>query len=233
MFNSPGLSFKKYVTAGPVAGMQLWLDASTTTLGAISSWTDLSGNGNHATQSSALKKPISTASQLNSLKTLLFVAASSQTLILPSALYSIPNGANTIFTVASTSNSVVNPERIVCGSVAGANRYNILTFNPNSYSYVNSATAQGLDKSGITVTNYNLAVGTRSGTARTLTLNAGTPVTDSNGSSDTLGELFIGSRADAFDYLTGGIAEILIYNTLLSAPDIATNTAYLKAKWGI
>lgn len=216
-----------------LTNLQLWLDASDTATGAVASWTDKSGNGNNATQGTAGKRPVCTANQQNGKNALLFTAASSQTLELPSALFTIPNGANTIFTVAKTSNNAVDAERIVCGSVASANRYAMLTFNPNSYSFVNSSAGAGLDSGTVTVTDYNLAVGTRSGTARTLTINGADVTSDTNGSDIEVAEMFIGSRNNAFDFMQGGICEILIYNALLSEADIAYNTTYLLNKWGL
>jgi hypothetical protein len=226
-------SIKPPNTMPILTNLQFWGDASDTPVGGVASWTDKSGNGNHATQGTAGKRPVCTANQQNGKNALLFTAASSQTLELPPALFTIPNGANTLYIVAKTSNNAVDAERILCGSVASANRYGMLTYNPNSYSFVNAASGAGLDSGTVTVTNYNLSVGTRSGTARTLTINGSAVTSDTNGTDIEPAEMFIGSRNDAFDFLQGGICEILLYNVLHSAAERAYNTTLLLNKWGL
>lgn len=45
------------------------------------------------------------------------------------------------------------------------------------------------------------------------------------------GDLRVGSQALG-EFWNGPIAELIIYTSVLGSTDVATNRAYLKAKWG-
>lgn len=219
-----------------IPGVRAWYDASTTSAGAVSSWTDKSGNGNHATQGTGAKQPVSTANQLAGKNALIFTGASSQTLILPSRLYTIPNSANTIFCVSKRNTETGAAARIV--AIDQSTNFKFV-FGYSSVSgaavFTNSNGGTTADVTGLTNTNYQILAGSYNGTTgQYMQANNGTPTTNASGVAvATCDNAYIGSAGDASRYLTGGIAEIIIYNRALSAAEIIQINRYLANKWAM
>ncbi len=74
---------------GPLSlGPAVWLRGDSLTLDGsnnVSSWTDKSGNGNHAVQGTAINRPTGTTATIGSQVAVGFTAASSQSLVIPYA----------------------------------------------------------------------------------------------------------------------------------------------------
>lgn len=219
-------------------GLQAWYDTSdasylTLVATAITQMLDRSGNGNHtAVQGTSTSRPTWTADQLNGRPTAVFDGG--DTLVLPSALYAIANGANTQFVVANT--TINNTEqRLISlsegGSMRSGSEYIIAT---DGIRYYNRTTYAGVTLSGVTKLNFNIFTGKYDGAAaRSLQANGGTPSTDANGELENgvnAGHLGSGGGSR---FLTGSIAEVLIYNRQLSAAEIVLVELYLSNKWGI
>lgn len=214
----------------------LWLDASdsstiTSVAGAVSQWNDKSGNGYNVTQAVSAAQPTTGVATQNSLNVLTFDG--SDTLALPAALYSIPNGSYTIFAVAKS--SVDNAlERIIC-MTDGINQVASLAYTGTSgqIAYLNNSSFNAVNVNG-TKANFNIFYGRRSGTTQAISINNAAEVSNTNAvnlSGITVAN--IGSFANFDTFLTGSIAEILIFNKSLSATDIISINQYLSAKWGV
>ncbi len=220
---------------GLVGGAKLLLDASdlntiTASGGNTTKWSDKSGNG-YDFNASSTARPTTGSNTKNSRNVLTF-DGTANTLTGPSGLYGISAGPNTLFTVAATADASVS-QRIICGSISGLGQFSMGHNSPDNYSFINNSLAVGVDKAGNTLTNYNIAAATRSGTSRSLAINNGTAATNTTASDGTATEFFIGSRNAAFNFYKGNIAEIVLYDRLLSAIEILRIVKYLSMKWGI
>lgn len=214
-----------------------WYDASITPVGAVSSWTDQFGNGNAATQGTGGQQPICTANQQNGLSTLLFVGSSSQTLVLPSALYPFPQGAGTVFTVAnSTNNSAAGVVyRFATGGNSGQGKIlfgnNNNTGSTTQITFANGNGLVGVQGAG-TNTAYQVITGYHLGTSEQITINSSTSSDNSGGNGSGVASGYIGSNNNATLFLTGGIGELIFYSRALSSTEITAVQSYLKQKWG-
>lgn len=224
---------------GNISNLLVWYDFSesaylTLVSTAITQALDRSGNGNHTSvQGTSTKRPTWAAAQKNGRSTATFDGG--DTLACPSALYAVPNGANTIFMVAkrnTEAGTAVYPFNI---STGGVQRY-YLRFNSvaGQVLFLNAAAGSGAVTATGTNTNYQILMGRRSGTTQACAVNNGAEATNTSGTNVTDADgAYIGSLADTGNYLIGGIGEILIYTKSLSTAEIAAVNNYLSKKWGI
>lgn len=247
----------------PVAGYNVWLDASDTTTitqssNAVSAWTDKSANAYVFQQLTAVNKPTTNTRTLNSLNVLDFdgtgdflesTAAASTWNFMHNAT------GSTIFMVVNT-DANAGANALLSTNVGGAT-------TPGVYYYVAPGGADQYHRvlvSGTTAT-YNVnnridaAAVWLNGTTQALGLltdasNATTYLRAKlyrnnntnvavNGGAD--GGVYSTNNATntlnicggAGNYLNGVVGEIIIYNSQLSSGDIASNMTYLSSKWGI
>ena len=233
-FSSGGGGGDSIISAADLLAPTAWYDAFTTAAGVVNSWADKSGNGNHATQGTGSKQPTCTASQQAGKNGLIF--DNGDTLVLPSGLFTIPNGANTLFAVAKLASEAAVTDRIIELSEAGSPRWNLLYLTTAGQIQFLSRTGNSLSvvSTGNTNTNTNIIMGRRSGTTQAIAINNGTETADTNGANESGCDAgYIGSRLDTDGYLNGTIFEILIYNRSLSAAEIIRINRYLSNKWSI
>lgn len=217
--------------------LQLWLDAADTSTiissgGSVSQWNDKSGKGNNVTQGTGSAQPTTGATQ-NGKNVLSFDGG--DTLNFPSGLFTIPNGANTVFAVSKRATEDGTADGILCFNESGVERYLLGYGAPSGRYYFSSRNAIG---SGVTQdsaganTNFKVVYGRRSGTTLAISQNGATESTNANGADEPgINGGFIGGSASA--NMTGQIAEILIYNRSLSASERSVVIKYLGSKWGI
>lgn len=226
----------------PMFGLQAWYDASDESYlalvsTAITQMLDRSGNGNHtAVQGTGTARPTLTTAALNGKSVASFDGG--DTLVLPSALYTIANGANTIVTIAKRNTESGATATVVgLGEGVDVNRFSI-SFNSNAGEVIfrNDAGAGSVVTStGNTNTSYGVLTGSFNGTTGlSVSVNGATATTSTTGAASSgVDRAYIGSRTGTSLFLTGGIAEILIYNRALSAAEIRQVEVYLANKWGI
>lgn len=231
--NSIFLSSNTQAANQPISGMLMWLDATTISTGAVSSWTDMSGNGYHATQSDELLQPVCEAAQLNGKNTVLFEL---QFLDLPAGVFSIANGDNTCFVVSKIEGEL-GTAQYDWGLTEGGSLRHYSRFSAtagNNLFLSSTSNTGGVSVSGATNTNYLIKSMYKSGTTQSIQINNGTAATNTNGANESgVDNGNIGAFADGSGPLLGHIAEILWYNTKLTAGQILHNNQYLSAKWGI
>jgi hypothetical protein len=212
-----------------IDGLTAWLAADAIPLGTVVSYTDPLGIT--YTQGTASERPTNTASQINGKPALVFDGGDN--LFSDSAdLLSVFNGSHTIFGVAKR--NVDSGTQIIMASqfsrsvlFYGASAGDIL--------YRSNQAATGLlTNAGNATTSYNIIRARRSGTTQALAVNGGTEATNANGSNVSgITHLILGSNTLGASLLTGGIAEILIYNRSLSTSEIQAVEFYLANKYGI
>ncbi len=225
---------------GVTEGLQAWYDAADsstiTSSGSplqVSQWDDKSGNGYHVTQGTGTNQPVTGETTTNGLNVLDFV---NDYFNIPSGLYSLAAGGNTVFIVSQKT----------AEDGAFDTLYNMRTGTTNKNFMLYSATAGAIDwrsnnagsgttsNTGNTNTNFQILRGRRSGVTQAVAVNGGAETTDSNGSDITgIDSAFIGTLTGAANFLEGSLAEILMYNRSLSTLEIAIVERYLSNKWGV
>jgi hypothetical protein len=222
-----------------IAGCAAWWDASdTATITAaptdVTAMSDKSGNGRTLTNNGGLGPETGTLT-VNGRNVLKYISASSRQLGRASFIYGL--GDCTIFVVAKDDNG--NCTFIGEGRSSNTNGMyivaDVITTKVSRFYHETDAGATLFDRSGTSV-----ATGLRLTVVDTTT-NA--KITDSGGGSSNVNytrgtftpdRLGIGCRrrtgSDAF--INGWIAEIIIYDTALSAGNITLVETYLNTKWG-
>jgi hypothetical protein len=218
-----------------LSNLLAWYDASDATTitessGNVSQWDDKSDNANHATQGTGGIQPETDVNTQNGKNVLLFDG--DDYMLMPSGVYSVMNGANTMFVVSRSDNANVQDSILNwdAGSTVGGLRYKATA---GSIEFSNGVFA-GVTSTGNTETNFNIIMGRRSGTTAAISINGATETTNTTAVNAASTRASIGTfGAGGADTLTGDIAEIIIYNASLSASDISLVNTYLSNKWGI
>ena len=215
----------------PASGVRLWLKADALSLGngaPVATWADSSGFGNDATQTSAGQQPILVTSVVNGLPVVHFAASQSQFFQLPNFM----NGASTgelFIVVRAASAKPTNGSGLF--SNFGANHG---TFYPASdgmiYDDFGSTNQQevGLPPANITAFNlYNVTSANGPWVAR---MN-GVPFNSFTGNSVSFRtNPMLGQGGGDFD---GDIAEMIVYDHVLSNAERAEVGAYLTKKYAL
>ena len=220
-----------------LSGLTAWYDFSDSTYLTLSSTAirqalDRSGNGNDtAVQGTGSARPTFTASQINGLSAGVFDGG--DTLALPAALYTIPAGNNTIFTVAAPTD--LGQGAVIEFSESADSvetiRYGLTT---NSVAYKNYTAPGILESLTFDTLVPNIITVFRSGTTESISINGGTAVTDSSGGNVTgISSAYLGSSAGDVPFFTGKLGEVLVYNRALTAAEITSVQNYLSAKWSV
>ena len=205
-----------------ILGLQLWLDASdtdtiTSSGGAVSQWDDKSGNSNNATQGTGSAQPTTGASTQNGENIIDFDGG--DTFVLPSALYSIPNGSNTIFAVTKRTSEDATLDAIVGMQESSSTRY-ILSFDATSgvLDFRSNNIASGaITISGATNTDFQIVRGRRNGTTQAISFNGSAEQTNTSGADENgVDAAHIASLGGSGNFLVGSIAEMLVYNRSLT-----------------
>lgn len=214
----------------PTSGLVLWLDANvgvtSGTDGSVSSWQDQSGNGNNATQSNSSNQPTLIANSLNGLPAIRFTASSNQWFSLPNVMNGA--GAGEVFIVVKAASATPSGVRSLWTFGADC-------FYPyptgNIYDYFGSTSqnevghpASGVDQYSL----YNVSAQSGQWTARIdgVTLLNSTSNSVSFNSSPMLG-------TDGSNPFDGEIAEVIVYNMVLSDAQRATVGQYLQNKYNL
>jgi hypothetical protein len=236
-----------------IAGLEMWLDASDTgtiTTGSggtvVTGWVDKTGNGhNVGNGSGSSNRPQWNTRFLNGLNVIDFDRTQSDLLVGTSCPW-YAAGTCTLFAVVEF--DVVNQFGvIICeakSTGAGATGEHKLLINNDTTIHQNNVSNAfvvegdfGIAGPGTGNPTLIRFTDAGSGNPKTLALDNGTPVSDSYtlGTLTGLDRLAIGCRYDNNQdlFFDGAIAEILLYDSLLSSGDIALVEAYLNDKWGL
>ena len=235
-YGDSALSLTGTATGTDVSGLpavlpnlKLWLDASdsssvTHSSNAVSQWSDKSGNGIHATQSTASRKPTFNSTGTNGKSVIDFDGSSD---FLNASGLSITQ-SYTFALVAKTNNNSTGRDFLFDG--VGNNR-SIIALD-NSGKVQMWATSWGNTNLN-TPSGYFVMTAVFNSSSSSLSLN-GTSVTGLNtGTSNLSGGIRIGAHKDTSDFLKGSIAEFFILDETSNANTIAKVEGYLAHKWGL
>ena len=223
-----------------IPNLQLWLDAAYTSTitkdgsDKVSQWNDKSGNGYHATQGVGASQPTWVDFQQNNKAILTFDGGDD--LLLPSGIYSIPNGENTVIMIAKRSSEDATTDIALGMGVDGVTNKYFISYSPVSGQIdFRSSTGSGSTvNGGSTNTEFNIILGRRLGTNVALSVNGGVESTSSTGAdTGTIDIARIGMSASGSLRLDGSIAEIMIFDRFLTPVEIDKIEKYLSNKWDI
>lgn len=226
-----------YILFSPtkIVDLTTWYDPSdTATIHATTGLVDTIDDkisGYNAT-SSGINRPTTGVATINGLNALSFDGTSDR-LTLPSGLYTVPAGPNTVFVVFKTA-SATTDQRLLTGVVSAGTRWGILYYQGGAEIRVvnnTSFTPQGKAITGDT--NAHVAHLSRSGTALAVGWD-GVEASGTNGLDVTVTTLYIGTNPGANgQFLNGALGEVLIYSRALSTAEKNQIGAYLAAKWAV
>jgi fibronectin type 3 domain-containing protein len=220
----------------PETGMRLWLSAESVVAGpsGVQVWPDLSGNGNDAIQDSSSNQPQLIANQLNGRAIVRFDGASSY-LNLPNVM----NGATAgdIFVVLRA--QAANGADCRLYSMSGRLQYPAVD-GQISDSF-GSSTDHAVGSPGVDITQphiYNATSANDQWTARidlaTLCTTATNVVSMGDGSSaPVLGADYSGPSATLANWFAGDVAEIIVYDHVLTDTERRNLQQLLAAKYGL
>ena len=231
-----------YKSAAPIPSVSmtllqncvLWLDAadatSYTTSGSnVTQWNDKSGAGNNATQSTTASQA-TTGTTLNGLNIMNFTG----TRYMQNTTMIFPNAPYTIFAVGYTSTNGYG--RLLAGYPdaylflgTGSGNTQLATFVGNG-----GWTDTNTDAPGTSVASACIMCMTNNGTTTGLIPYVnGVTLTAKSGTCNSFTGFYIGTSGGGGQPWAGYIAEIMVYNYILSTPQRQYVEGYLAGKWGL
>jgi hypothetical protein len=226
--------------AAPVTGMSFWLDAtnvdgsnnSTLSNGsAIAQWNDLSGNSFNVGQVTSNKRPTLVTNVLNGLPVVRLDGLNDD---LSDSGGPFTGNVHTIFVVLQASKPAIEQDFLDAGP-AGSTSYLANYTDTNGIHIFRGAGGGDVVNTNYTNGQYLIygAVydgGVAGGSA--ITINGANTTTGTLGAIADSNTVYIGSNIGGLtSFYAGDIAEILVYNSILSPSDYAANETYLNNKW--
>ena len=220
-----------------IAGLKLWLksnDPATihATGSVVDTWDDKSGQANHATATTALRP--TTGTRTINAKNVLDFDGLSDWMVLPSGLYTMPNGPNTLFSVYASDNTGDATQELVCGTNAGTGIRFCSAFTATDFAVMNRTTSAALTtKADVRDTNTRISGFKRSGVNITPFVNGVKGTDGTNSENFTCTALFLATAAiGGTNRFNGVMAEHIWYDSALSDADCNRVGAYLATEWG-
>jgi hypothetical protein len=216
---------EKWITPVPEAlGAALWLDASDTstiveTSGSVSEWQDKSGNGNDLVQATSSLQPTTGTRTLNGLNVIDFIPND----VISAASFNISQPI-TLFAVATLDTSGATPQFLVNGSSTAFQAFNQTA---RLYSGTNLQGSTPLALSTGLLFRY-----TANSTSSSIYVDGSLDVSGDAGTSG-MTVLDVGNQAATGRQWDGTVAEMAVFDRVLSDAEIAQMEAYLADKWGI
>jgi hypothetical protein len=221
--------------------LQLWLNGENLTgadESAITRWDDSSGNNNHAEQATGANQPLVERPAQNNLPAAKF-DGSNDWMQFPSGFADFTQGL-TIFAVAKPTSASPNSGRLLdWGNAASSDNIQFFLQNNPDFrmSILNGATATNATGNGVTNNAFQLLEARHNG-AGLVTLFVNGVQTGSSTSMNNINNItrngnFLGKAFGNTNYFPGQIAELLVYNKLLSLSTIQTIQNYLLGKYAL
>jgi hypothetical protein len=236
----------------PTSGLELWLRADVGTAGSsassVGAWGDQSGQNNHAQQFNSALAPTLTANAQNGLPTVHFNAQAGQFLTFPNVL---PNAsAGEVFVAIRAPQPDLNPAYAFGPNGTGFSSTSNGSSVTNSVSdgFLAATPVTGTVPSNVSFSNFNI-YNVSASTGQWIDWINGSYITGGPGgiehsptnipipqtSSGLLGTDGVVRNVNNFNtpylYLTGDIAEVIVYNRNLSDSERFTVGQYLQSKY--
>ena len=243
--------------SSPVAGYTVWLDAADTATitssgGAVSQWTDKSGNAYAFTQATTAYKPQDGAATQNGKNVLVFDGTDSLKSTAAASTWTFIHSADSTIFVAYAY-STYDYGVVLCDNTGtssavgfgwqGNTPYNIqwaVTQGTSGYFVAaNSAGNNAINANFTYVTQISQPTNATTADRSDWRIKQGSAIKNNSSSlnrstSAPAESLRVGDFDQGGGYGLGGkLGEVIIYNSVLSAGDILSNQQYLAAKWGV
>jgi len=248
-----GLKMKKAAAFLPtdISGLQLWLDATTglfdatsggsavTTDGsAVARWEDQSGNAKHFKQSTSNNRPVLKTSVQNS-KNILRFDAINDFLEMDSAFSGLSSASYyVVLKIAvdppTAQTKTGHPIGFLYGNTGPSTGSHFTWTDGNIYDNTMTTTRRTAGNPTPSLTNFNLYNVDASGSAWTNRLNK-TQLTTFVSNTFSQNGTILGRSTDGsnFYYFDGDLAEVIVYDAVLSSSNRAKVEDYLYLKWAI
>jgi hypothetical protein len=211
-------------------------NGATVSSGQVTSWQDMSGSGNTATQVTSAKQPTFVSGAVNGLPALSFNGTSSFMQV-PSGLANLTAGCSAFI--------ITKPTAVTAGARFfdfgnGASSDNVYMDEPTNtgaslYTYNGSSGTSVTSSSAITLNQFQLleAIDNATGTANIYTNSV---FGATNAAMNSLNNItrtnnYIGQASAAGSFFKGDIAEMLVYNRGVTATEQALIEGYLMQKY--
>lgn len=217
-----------------------WYDASdtasiTSSSGSVSQWNDKSGNGNHLTQATGVKQPITGSDTVNSLNAIKFNTASQ----FMSCAISAQPSARTVLSVVKLS-ALTNDRELWIPLAGAANGMQIQQRGASA-----GSGKWAINKSGVAVLVTSSTGDSTSATQRTffskgdgtsfahnIRLNQAADGTSTSSNTYSAATTWSLGTDTGGGPIQGDVCEQIICDTILGGSDLSGAEGYLKSKWG-
>ena len=234
-FRDMGLGQRGFFSPVQIANCLTWLDASdastiTQVAGKVSQWNDKSGNGNNATQGTGSAQPTTGSVTMNGLNAISFNLSSNNFMNLPSGLYGITNGNNTVFASFELANAT-GDQRILTGS--NNNSTSNLMLRCNSDFEFRDANSGGTATKTVTLNTSPHIVSVNNNGTTTTGYYDGSPAVTATSATTTCISMGIGCGPNGGGpYLNGALQDVIMYSRLLTNSEINIVGNWLSARSG-
>lgn len=201
-------------------------DVATVTGAGVSSWTDQSGNANHAVQGTDANRPPLTAGLLNGKAGLVFTAASSQYLRTAAYHAALTQPCETVI-IADFLTNFATIRTLVSGLTNG-NRHTITATTTPAWGLAANTALTG----GTPAVSTAYAIRAQLGATDILTVN-GVGVISGDGGAVSEAGMSVGTAHTTSQFHNGRIYEIIKINAAMSAGELAALQAYVLAYWNL
>lgn len=240
---SRGLSAPRRWRPSRLSGLRLWLSADRITGLAdgdpVTTWSDLSGQGNHATQSTTAAKPLYKVGIAGGRPVVRFDGVDDYLTVANEATFDMATPTIFVVGTASAGTGTFLGKVTFAGAVGDADRrkLNVRRASSTTFSLQSGADAAFKASGTLSWTGFNvMSVVGRGAADYTLAVNgtaadATTPTLDFSTFNNA--SLIVGASTSGAEFLTGDIAEIVVYNRALSATERKAVERYLGARYGV
>ncbi len=221
-------------TAIPTTNLKLHLRsdlAVTSASSAVSTWGDVSGFDNDASQSTSANQPTLVSNSMNGNPVIRFNGTTSKMSLPASSTLGIQSNPYEMFIAAKSTSS--NVQFLISGGATEQFEYHLngvgARFIPITSTYLDLGTAGNYTDGNAHI--FSARASSSGGAVRVDGIDGGT--SSGNILSSNSGALQLGVRSDGTYYFNGDIAEVILYNTNLSTSDRSTVEHYLANRYGI
>jgi len=219
-------------TAIPTTNLKLHLRsdlAVTSASSTVSNWGDVSGWNNDASQGTSGNQPTITSSAMNGYPALSFNGSTSKLTLPTSTSLGMQSNPYELFIVARSSSS--NVQFLIAGGANEQFEYHLngvgARFIPTTTVYLDKGTAQNYTDGNTHL--FSARASSSGGSVRINGIDGGTSI--SNILSSNSANLLLGVRSDGTYYLNGDIAEVIIYNRVLTHDERNKVEHYLAQRY--
>jgi len=218
-----------------ISGLTVWLDASQISglnnNDPVTTWTDLSGNGNNATQATGSQKPTYKTSGLNGRPVVLFdgvddklaTAAFSSPLAQPASIYAVVSWSLTGSAYQDPIDGIASGQRMVIAFEVATQKFAMFAGAAVTLGGVASAGA-----------SFHLLNAIYNGASSSGFINGvNQPGLSSNPGTEGMTGVLLGDAPIGGQAFSGRIAEVLVYSGAHSATQRQSIETYLNSKWAI